>query len=117
MGRRRKRSNAVNRQRQAGVAQRHFDSVLASPEDHSEVVLSSAAVHLMKTSQRHRLSLSNTGRERVCRKCWAHQATSHRFRVRIKAGMRVKTCLTCGTVRRFGGGPKHHRERGGGRPD
>ena len=34
---------------------------------------------------------------------------------RIKAGQRIKTCLKCGSIRRFGGGPKHHRiQRGGG---
>ena len=83
--------------------------VLKTPRDHPSMVLDAAAVHLVKTSRRHRLPIPSEGKETVCRKCWAHHVHSSRFRVRIKHGQRIKTCLKCGSVRRFGGGPKHHR--------
>jgi RNase P subunit RPR2 len=113
MGRRRHRSNAATRKERGLAAQTHLAGILEAPHRYPEVVVASAAVHLMKTSQRHRLSLTQTGRERVCRKCWAPHTQAAQFRVRIRGGMRVRTCLKCGSVRRFGGGPKHHRVGGG----
>ena len=113
MSRRRKgRAGKKAQRREAGLqAQRHLGGLLTSPSDHPEEVLSSAAVHVIKTSRRHRLPLPSSVKELVCRKCWAHQAHSSTFRVRIKHGQRLKTCLKCGSIRRFGGGPKHHRRQ------
>lgn len=107
--RRRGRSNKEQRRIRAADAQRHLSTILQEPEAYPEGVVESAAVHLVKTSRRHRLPLPTNSRELVCRACWAQHVTSSHFRVRIKHGQRIKTCLKCGTVRRFGGGPKHHR--------
>ena len=117
MGRRRNtRSSKKHQRRLAGLeAQRHLGSIMKSPDHHHPRVVEAAAVHLIKTSQRHRLPVPRSVSDRVCRKCWAPHVDSSTFRVRIKAGQRIKTCLKCGSIRRFGGGPKHHRiQRGGG---
>lgn len=111
MPRRRSRSNKQERKAKAQNAQTHLTEVLKEPHRYPREVIESAAVHLVKTSRRHRLRLSPEGRERVCRSCWANHVYASQFRVRIKAGQRVKTCLACGTIRRFGGGPKHHRKQ------
>ena len=111
MGRRKNmRSSKKMRRRAAGMeAQRHLSAILESPYTHHPEVVDAAAVHLIKTSQRHRLSIPRTVHDMVCRKCWSAHVQSTTFRVRIKDGQRIKTCLKCGSIRRFGGGPKYHR--------
>jgi len=109
MGRRRRRSQKTDRRGNALLAQQHLSSILQTPATVPAEVLDAASVHLIKTSRRHRLPLPAEGRNLVCRACWSHHASPSRFRVRIKAGQRIKTCLRCGSVRRYGGGPKHHR--------
>ena len=109
MARNRRRSSRQQRGAAAVVAQTHLIGILSNPSEHSIDVVDSAAVHLMKVSRRHRLSLPRHSRHLVCRKCWAAHSVSGRVRVRILAGQRTTTCLKCGTIRRFGGGPKHHR--------
>ncbi len=109
--RRRGRSDKKERRARALVAQEHLANILQNPHQHPKEVVESAAVHLMKTSRRHRLHLSGTSRDLVCRACWSNHAFSNHFRVRIKDGQRIKTCLTCGSIRRFGGGPGHHRKQ------
>ena len=111
MGRRKNmRSSKKKRRRAAGLeAQRHLADILESPQEHHPEVVDAAAVHLIKTSQRHRLSIPRSVHDKVCRKCWSAHVQSTTFRVRIKDGQRIKTCLKCGSIRRFGGGPKYHR--------
>jgi RNase P subunit RPR2 len=109
MARQRARSGKHERHARALAAQRHLTEIMLHPELHPKEVVESAAVHLMKTSRRHRLYLPPQGRELVCRACWANHVYSSQFRVRIKAGQRIKTCLVCNSVRRFGAGPKAHR--------
>lgn len=111
MGRRKNtRSTKKKQRRAAGMeAQRHLAGILTSPDGYHPAVVNAAAVHLIKTSQRHRLSLPRPANDLVCRKCWSPHVQSSSFRVRIKHGQRIKTCLKCGSIRRFGGGPKHHR--------
>ena len=104
-------SKKANRRQSAQNAQNHLAGILSNPRSHPAPVLDTAAVHLVKTSRRHRLPLPPAAKETVCRKCWSHHVHSTRFRVRIKHGQRIKTCLKCGSVRRFGGGPKHHRHQ------
>ena len=113
MGRRKNMRSAKKKQRRvAGLeAQRHLAGILESPHVHHPEVVDAAAVHLIKTSRRHRLSLPRPVNEFVCRKCWSAHVQSSTFRVRIKDGQRIKTCLKCGSVRRFGGGPKHHKSQ------
>jgi ribonuclease P protein subunit RPR2 len=113
MGRRRNsRSKKAQRVLVAREAQSHLSAILLNPSDYPSEVVDSAAVHLVKTSQRHRLTLPSEARELVCRKCWSSHADGMGFRIRIKHGQRIKTCLKCGSVRRYGGGPKHHRLAG-----
>ncbi|MDG1539928.1 MAG: hypothetical protein P8Q40_08390 [Candidatus Poseidonia sp.] len=109
MARNRRRNQRQQRGAAAEVAQNHLIDILSNPLDHATDVVDSAAVHLMKVSRRHRLSLPQHSRHLVCRKCWAAHSLPGRVRVRIRLGQRTTTCLKCGTIRRFGGGPKHHR--------
>ncbi|MGB0236273.1 MAG: hypothetical protein ACPHF0_04935 [Poseidonia sp.] len=109
------RSAKKKRRRAAGLeAQRHLSGILQTPQRHHPEVVNAAAVHLVKTSQRHRLSIPRPVNDLVCRKCWSAHVQSTTFRVRIKDGQRIKTCLKCGSIRRFGGGPKYHRTQRGG---
>ena len=116
MGRRKNmRSSKKKRRRAAGMeAQQHLAGILESPHEHHPEVVDAAAVHLIKTSQRHRLAIPRSVHDKVCRKCWSAHVQSTTFRVRIKDGQRIKTCLKCGSIRRFGGGPKYHRIHRGG---
>lgn len=110
MGRRRNaRSKKKNRKERALAVQTHLVEVLRDSPKGPPVLAERAAVHLVKSSKRHRLPLPKDAKELVCRKCWSHHVHADAFRVRIKAGQRIKTCLTCGTVRRYGGGPGFHR--------
>ena len=109
MGRRKQRRSRQQRGEKAREAQSHLTAILMSPLDHPRDVVESAAVHLSKVSQRHRLSLPSNVQSRVCRKCWGSNSFTSQFRVRIKAGQRIHTCLRCGTIRRYGAGPKAHR--------
>ena len=109
MGRRKQRGSRQQREQKALLAQSHLTSILLNPAEHPRDVVESAAVHLSKVSQRHRLTLPPRVRARVCRKCWASHSSTSQFRVRIKAGQRLHTCLRCGYIRRYGAGPKAHR--------
>ncbi len=113
MARNRRRTSRQQRGASAKVAQQHLIEILSSPLDHHHEVVDSAAVHLMKISQRHRLSIPSESRHLVCRKCWIAHSIAGRVRVRIKAGQRTTTCLKCGSIRRHGGGPKFHRSNRG----
>ena len=66
-----------------------------------------AAKHLVKTSKRNRLPLPINQRHWVCRECTQLLIPGENSRVRIRNGQRIITCLTCGKVRRFGGGQNH----------
>ena len=110
MGRRRKsRSKKGKRKERALAVQTHLVEVLRGSVNGPPVLAERAALHLVKSSRRHRLPLTKGAKELVCRKCWSHHVHADSFRVRIKAGQRIKTCLNCGTVRRYGGGPGFHR--------
>ena len=109
MGRRKQRHSRLQREQKAQRAQSHLTSILLHPLEHPRDVVESAAVHLSKVSQRHRLPLPSLVRSRVCRKCWGSHSFTAQFRVRIKAGQRIHTCLHCGYIRRYGAGPKAHR--------
>jgi len=61
MGRRRRRSSKTDRRGNALLAQEHLSSILQTPGGFPPEVLDAASVHLIKTSQRHRLPLPVDG--------------------------------------------------------
>ena len=73
-----------------------------------------APVNSLRNSRTRLLSSSNHleappsstagGQGLVCRKCWSAHHPSTSLSCANEAGQRIKTCLSCGTVRRFGGG-------------
>lgn len=72
-------------------------------------LLSNSMNHMLLLNRKHRLNLRSSLKTFVCRGC-SNPLISSNSRVRIKYGQVVKTCLSCGYVRRFGGGPKYHRK-------
>lgn len=111
LGKRRQSKRAHARQKQALGAQHHLIGLLEGHQHLPVELIDSAAVHLMKITRRHRLRLPSTHRHLVCRACWAPHTRSTNVRVRIKAGQRLTTCMVCGDLRRYGGGPKAHRQQ------
>lgn len=109
MGRNRARSSAkLKRRENALEAQQHLSKIM-SDVSMPMIARINAAKHLVKTSKRNRLPLPINQRHWVCRECTQLLIPGENSRVRIRNGQRIITCLTCGKVRRFGGGPKSHR--------
>jgi len=109
MGRNRARSSAkIKRKENALEAQQHLSQII-SDVSMPMIARVNAAKHLVKTSKRNRLPLPISQRHWVCRECTQLLIPGENSRVRIRNGQRIITCLTCGKVRRFGGGPKSHR--------
>ncbi len=98
-----RRENALN-------AQTHLSSVV-SDVSMPMIARRNAARHLVKTSSRHRLPLPVKQKHWICRGCKSMLIPGDNARVRIRCGQRIITCLTCGRVRRFGGGPDYHKRR------
>ena len=109
MGRNKGRSKAKRQRIESALAaQSHLSSVM-SDASMPMIARVNAAKHLVKTSKRNRLPLPISQRHWVCRECTQLLIPGENSRVRIRNGQRIITCLTCGKVRRFGGGPKSHR--------
>ena len=109
MGRNRARSSAkIKRKENAIEAQQHLSKIMT---DVSMPMIAriNAAKHLVKTSKRNRLPLPVNQRHWVCRECTQLLIPGENSRVRIRNGQRIITCLSCGNVRRIGGGPNYHR--------
>lgn len=98
----------VLRQQNALGAQQHLSAVI-SDVSMPMVARRNAAKHLVKTSSKNRLPLPVAQRHWICRGCTTLLVPGTTARVRIRDGQRTTTCLECGRVRRFGGGPKSHR--------
>lgn len=109
MSRKRARTSAKKKRRQNALdAQLHLSTVI-SDVSMPMIARKNAAKHLVKTSSRNRLPLPVSQRHWICRGCSELLIPGTNCRVRIRAGQRTTTCLSCGRVRRFGGGPKSHR--------
>ena len=109
MSRKRARSNAKKKRRENAIeAQQHLSKVIT---DVSMPMIArvNAAKHLVRTSSRNRLTLPKSQRHWICRGCKTLLIPGDTSRVRIRAGQRIITCLSCGKIRRFGGGPKYQR--------
>ncbi len=109
MSRKRARAKAKSQRRDNALeAQQHLSSVI-SDVSMPMIARKNAAKHLLKTSSRNRLPLPFSQRHWICRECTELLIPGVNSRVRIRDGQRITTCLTCGKIRRFGGGPKSHR--------
>ena len=109
MSRKRSRSGAKKQRRAAALeAQTHLSSII-SDVSMPMIARINAAKHLVKTSSRNRLPMPLTQRHWICRGCTSLMIPGTTARVRIRDGQRITTCTECGTVRRFGGGPKYNR--------
>lgn len=109
MSGRRARTNAKNKRREnALAAQQHLSEVMGNISM-PMVARMNAAKHLVRTSSRNRLPLPKSQRHWICRSCKTLLIPGNTSRVRIRAGQRIITCLSCGEVRRLGGGPKYQR--------
>ena len=109
MSRRRARTNAKKKRRDNALAvQQHLSEVMGNISM-PMVARMNAAKHLVRTSSRNRLPLPKSQRHWICRSCKTLLIPGNTSRVRIRAGQRIITCLSCGEVRRLGGGPKYQR--------
>ena len=109
MSGRRARTNANKKRREnALAAQQHLSEVMGNISM-PMVARMNAAKHLVRTSSRNRLPLPKSQRHWICRSCKTLLIPGNTSRVRIRAGQRIITCLSCGEVRRLGGGPKYQR--------
>ena len=109
MSRKRGRAKAKGQRRENALeAQRYLSSVI-SDVSIPMIARKNAAKHLVKTSSRNRLPLPVSHKHWICRGCSELLIPGKTSRVRIRDGQRIITCLPCGRVRRFGGGPKSHR--------
>ena len=109
MSRKRARSKAKSQRRiNALEAQQHLSSVI-SDVSMPMIARKNAAKHQVKTSSRNRLPLPVSQRNWICRGCTELLIPGITSRVRIRDGQRMTTCLSCGKIRRLGGGPKWDR--------
>ena len=109
MSRRRSRSGAKKQRRESAFeAQTHLCSII-SDVSMPMIARTNAAKHLVRTSSRNRLPLPVSQRHWICRGCTNLLIPGTSAKVRIRQGMRITTCLNCGKIRRYGGGPKYNR--------
>ena len=100
MGRRRQRLKDKRRQH-ASQSRDHLLTMLQDVENHPIEHRKTYARHFFKISRRHRLRLTREAKEVVCRKCSSLLVQGSTARVRLRNGLRIHSCLTCGNVRRI----------------
>lgn len=106
----RRRKGKVNRKLAAQESQERLVKILLGSARSDVYLMESSVRHIAKLSRRHRLAVPQTVRHLYCRNCLQPFRHGVNVRTRIHAGQRVVTCLSCKSVRRFGGGPKFHRK-------
>ena len=104
MGNRRKRSSKPKSQRVANAkeTQNSLIHLLEKTKDKNSVIAHSSARTILSVSRKHRLSLPNSAKILLCRKCAIPFAHGKNVRTRIKHGMKIVTCLNCNHIRRYG---------------
>ena len=100
MGRRRQRLKDKRRQ-YALQSRDHLLTMLQDVENHPIEHREIYARHLFKISRRHRLRLTNEAKEVVCRKCSSLLVQGSTARIRLRNGLKIYTCLSCGHIRRI----------------
>ena len=76
-------------------------SMLQDAENHPVEHRKRYARHLFKISRRHRLRLTSEAKEVVCRKCSSLLVQGSTARVRLRNGLKIYTCFSCGHIRRI----------------
>ena len=105
----RRRRSKIDRREVARTSQMSLIQIIENPSLYDDQIVRSSSRHLVRISQRHRLSIPLQARHLFCRRCLAPHRYGENVRVRIVAGQRIVTCLECSNIRRYGGGPKFHR--------
>lgn len=104
MGNRRKRSSKPKAQRVANAkeTQNSLIHLLEITKDKNSVIAHSSARTILSVSRKHRLSLPNSAKLLLCRKCAIPFSHGKNVRTRIKYGKKIVTCLNCNHIRRYG---------------
>jgi len=104
MSNRRKRSSKPRGQRIANAreTQSSLIHLLENAEDKDSVIAHSSARNILSLSRKHRLSLPNSAKILLCRKCSKPFIHGINVRIRIKHGRKIVTCLSCNNIRRYG---------------
>ncbi|MGB0786526.1 MAG: hypothetical protein ACPGR1_00815 [Candidatus Poseidoniaceae archaeon] len=98
----RRRQRLKDKRRQHALQSRdHLLSMLYDVVKHPVQHRKTFAQHLFKISRRHRLRLTPEAKQVVCRKCSSLLVQGSTARVRLRNGLRIHSCLTCGHVRRI----------------
>ena len=100
-GKKRKFSRQRNERKTRAIKAQNM--LIQALEKHSKVddeLTNNVAVQMWKIGQRHKVGIPESYRNMICRKCHTMLTSTRSVRVRIKSGLRVSTCLKCGTVRR-----------------
>ena len=109
MAKNRKRGKTkMQRRKNAAEAVDHLSSVILD-NSYPMIVRQNAAIHLRKTSTHNKIQINPSISHIICKRCMILMIPGTTSRVRIRDGQKVTTCLKCGFIRRFGGGPKYHR--------
>ena len=100
-GKRRKFSRQRNeRKKRAVEAQTILIQALEKHSKIDEELPNNVAVQMWKIGQRHKVGIPESHRSMICRKCQSMLISTKSVRVRIRDGIRISTCLKCGSVRR-----------------
>ena len=114
---RKRKASFKERATPAGVP-KPFKIIQLNSLNAASTLLRNSRTRLLSTSSKHLSAIDFLYRRRarslVCRKCWSAPRPAQPFVCESRHGQRIKTCLSCGTVRRFGGGPKLPPESEGG---
>ena len=97
------------KERRASLAKQAQSMLIKKINSDDDDVAENAAKHLVRTSRRNRLRVPNDYRRLICKGCSRILKPGINQRIRVRAGMIVRTCLECGRTHRIGGGPKFHR--------
>ncbi len=97
------------RERRTLLARKAQAVLISEIVSDNDELAENAAKHLIRTSQRNRLAVPMNVRRMICKGCTKILRPGVNQRVRVRAGMVVRTCLSCGRTLRIGGGPKFHR--------
>ena len=97
----RRRQKQREKRRQHAISSRNtLQSLLYDASNQSVGRRSIYARHLFKISRKHRLRFSPEVKQVVCRKCSTLLVAGSTTRIRLRNGIKIQHCLSCGFVRR-----------------
>ncbi len=102
MGKKSVRSNRVKKSRRT-VAVEHQNNLISILENFpdNQILAESSAKQLLAVSKKNRIPLPTRAKLLLCRKCSLPFANGDNVRIRLRNGVKIVTCLSCNTTRRY----------------